>query len=31
MKKIYIAGAGGMLGDAFYKIFKKLSIEMHRY
>ena len=21
MKKIYIAGAGGMLGDAFYKIF----------
>ena len=22
MKKIYIAGAGGMLGDAFYKIFK---------
>ena len=23
MKKIYIAGAGGMLGDAFYKIFKK--------
>jgi len=22
MKKIYIAGAGGMLGDAFYKVFK---------
>ena len=22
MEKIYIAGAGGMLGDAFYKIFK---------
>ena len=23
MKKIYIAGCGGMLGDAFYKIFKE--------
>ena len=23
MKKIYIAGAGGMLGDAFYNVFKK--------
>ena len=21
-KKIYMAGAGGMLGDAFYKVFK---------
>ena len=23
MKKIYIAGAGGMLGEAFYNVFKK--------
>ena len=22
-KKIYMAGAGGMLGDAFYRVFKK--------
>ena len=22
-KKIYMAGAGGMLGDAFYKVFMK--------
>ncbi len=22
-KKIYIAGAGGMLGEAFYQVFKK--------
>ena len=22
-KKIYIAGSGGMLGDAFYKVFSK--------
>ena len=22
MKKIYIAGAGGMLGEAFHKVFK---------
>ena len=22
MKKIYIAGCGGMLGEAFYKVFK---------
>ena len=23
MKKIYMAGCGGMLGDAFYKVFKE--------
>ena len=23
MKKIYMAGAGGMLGEAFYKIFRE--------
>ena len=25
MKKIFLAGAGGMLGDAFYEVFKEVS------